>query len=73
MTSVLYCTKHGQVSPTTAGTCPNCPNQIDITPLSGPPTLPNQGWLCPACGRGNAPFVMQCPCFKPKGVGEEGK
>ena len=20
------------------------------------------GWLCPACGRGNAPMNMTCPC-----------
>ena len=20
------------------------------------------GWLCPACGRGNAPTLMTCPC-----------
>lgn len=24
---------------------------------------PQQGWLCPACGRGNAPFVPQCSCI----------
>lgn len=26
----------------------------------------NPGWLCPACGRGNAPWVAQCPCVQPK-------
>lgn len=25
------------------------------------PELPT-GWLCPACGKGNAPDVKQCPC-----------
>ena len=38
--------------------------------LSWCPTLhpPHQmhivhtGWLCPACGRGNAPTNMTCPC-----------
>lgn len=22
----------------------------------------HSGWLCPACGRGNAPTNMTCPC-----------
>jgi hypothetical protein len=26
-------------------------------------TVPMQyGWLCPACGRGNAPLAQTCPC-----------
>ena len=26
-------------------------------------TMPTQyGWLCPACGRGNAPLAQTCPC-----------
>jgi len=30
-------------------------------------TVPMQyGWLCPACGRGNAPLAQTCPC---KGYG----
>ena len=28
---------------------------IEIHPLP-------MGWLCPACGRGNAPFNSTCPC-----------
>jgi hypothetical protein len=31
------------------------------------PHIPVQtGWLCPACGRGNAPLAQTCPC---KGYG----
>lgn len=22
-----------------------------------------QGWLCPRCGRGNAPLTATCPCM----------
>ena len=25
-------------------------------------TYGQQGWICPRCGRVNAPWVMQCPC-----------
>ena len=23
----------------------------------------NKGWECPVCGRGLAPWVMECPCY----------
>jgi hypothetical protein len=29
-------------------------------------TPPQQGWLCPACGCGNAPWVATCGQCKPK-------
>lgn len=33
------------------------------TPINPPSFAPvNKGWICPVCGRGNAPFVTQCPC-----------
>ena len=31
------------------------------TPVTGG-TVQQTGWLCPACGRGNAPTNMTCPC-----------
>ena len=31
------------------------------TPVTGG-TAQQTGWLCPACGRGNAPINMTCPC-----------
>ena len=27
-----------------------------------------QGWVCPKCGRINAPWVMTCPCYDEKTV-----
>ena len=27
----------------------------------------NKGWQCPNCGRGLAPIVTECPCFKEQG------
>jgi hypothetical protein len=32
-------------------------------PEKVPPSIPMQyGWLCPACGRGNAPLAQSCSC-----------
>jgi hypothetical protein len=25
----------------------------------------HDGWRCPVCGRGCAPFVLYCPCVEP--------
>ncbi len=30
---------------------------------------PRLGWICPKCGRGNAPFSPTCPCT-PESLGE---
>jgi len=42
--------------------CPTCYAQR--TARSSTPT----GWLCPACGRGNAPRTATCPCKALKDV-----
>ena len=26
-------------------------------------TYHNYGWICPVCGRGNAPYTSTCPCM----------
>jgi hypothetical protein len=53
----------------TGGIChnPNCPGkQPKEEPLQQGyykyTPYHNYGWLCPACGRGNAPFTQTCPC-----------
>jgi len=35
---------------------------IDTTPT---PVVGIYGWICPLCGRGNAPFTSTCPCIPP--------
>lgn len=50
--------QYGHVSP-----CPYA-TPIKITQTSLPPTPMTApvGWLCPACGGGNAPTTATCPC-----------
>ena len=57
-------------------TCPDCERhklsaalwrhkayELNGTPLPwSAEELIKDGWLCPACGRGNAPMNMTCPC-----------
>lgn len=26
--------------------------------------MSREGWICPVCGRGLNPDVMECPCYK---------
>lgn len=33
--------------------------------------IPDKGWLCPKCGRVNAPFLPHCDCHNRKELGEE--
>ena len=38
----------------------NCPYYH--VPSIPTPTYGSVGWICPKCGRGNAPACMTCPC-----------
>jgi hypothetical protein len=40
-----------------------CSNMMGID-YNLPKPIPPTGWLCPACGRGNAPHVERCDCIK---------
>ena len=42
-------------------------NSRSIT--TGEYTPKEYGWICPKCGRVNAPFVSCCPCFRGSGWG----
>lgn len=24
----------------------------------------SDGWVCPVCGRGLSPYIIECPCYK---------
>ena len=39
------------------GKCQECRNEEAVSA----PVL--HGWICPVCGRGNAPFNPSCPCL----------
>jgi len=36
------------------------PNDHACECVKNPPVL--YGWVCPVCGRGNSPYVLQCSC-----------
>ena len=42
------------------GSCSDCPLTMPIRPAARPPH--QLGWLCPACGRCNAPWNATCSC-----------
>jgi hypothetical protein len=38
--------------------------RVVYPPLEPTPIYPQtQGWICPVCGRGKAPQVLECPCM----------
>lgn len=62
--SACYCTGVCRIT----GRCPNAapwdthPNdeiRREIRPVKLTPKI-NEGWRCPVCGKGNAPFAFRC-------------
>ena len=51
-------------------TCPKCGivvNDLEYKPQNCDTSLPQnfdkkEGWVCPVCGRGVAPWMNCCPC-----------
>jgi len=67
-------------------TCPRCgvlwqgahtcrdPQPIVTLPTAESAGAVLTGWMCPACGRGNAPWASFCPCTStPTPRGEQAK
>lgn len=40
-----------------------CCCSTGIKPVQDTTPFYAYGWLCPRCGRGNAPFLSTCPCI----------
>ena len=35
----------------------------NLAPYENPPEFKQYGWICPRCGRGNAPWNATCSCL----------
>lgn len=75
----MNCMRCGaEMNNTTGGnyTCPRCGmgvNDLVYRPQNCDMPLPQdfgkkEGWICPVCGRGLAPWVDACPCKNDAGV-----
>jgi hypothetical protein len=59
--------------------CPHCGGfkgvhtGVCLNPALHPGTfvIPARGWVCPICGRSNAPSVKECACFWESGQSEK--
>ena len=46
-----------------SASCPeDCRQRNDVPSRRVQIVFPNYGWICPKCGRGNAPSTATCPC-----------
>ena len=67
----------GEMENTTGGnyhcpSCNTCVNDLVYRPSEWKPFPRDfgkqEGWICPVCGRGVAPWMDTCPCQKDAGV-----
>ena len=42
--------------------CNDCLKKLDDSRTTAPIAPQGAGWICPVCGRGNAPWSPSCPC-----------
>lgn len=64
MYSVDYCHKESQTADNSILNTPKFGDFPPYTPCDVP-AWGQQGWICPKCGRVNAPHVDTCPCSEP--------
>ena len=52
------------------GRCTKCGAELRGS-VCNMPIHKSQGWVCPLCGRANAPFMLTCQCRNGKQIEEQ--
>lgn len=63
--TAYYCEKCGKLMPLSPYIGTNNPERCSCLIFKSPysqQTFYNYGWICPVCGRGNAPHSSTCAC-----------
>lgn len=65
MTMSIICTCGRNSDGSHVASCPLATGTLSTRPVEiAPPMIYiySEGWVCPVCGGGNAPWSMRCPC-----------